>query len=1111
VATLQQTLRKKLEEAVIAAREIADAGAKSALEQLAVHSAEAYANLPAGAKDLRLRLRAHARQLGDVRDSKSGEHDIGHLTAECAYEHWHRMLFARFLAENGALMHPDGVPVTLAECGELAETEGAANGWELAGRYAARMLPQVFRPDAPTLAVSLPPEYQRKLEQTLAGLPADVFKASDALGWVYQFWQAKRKEEVNASQVPIGADELPAVTQLFTEPYMVEFLLHNTLGAWWASKVLAQNPVIAELPTEDEVRAECAVGGCGWRFLRFRRSGDGTGPWVSAAGDLAEWPRAAKGLRVLDPCCGSGHFLVAAFDLLVRIRMAEEGLDASTAGDAVLRENIHGLELDRRCAELAAFAVALAAWTVSGAKWRPLPQVQVAWCGARVVDSREAWGKLAGGDTRLQETLQHLHGLFSQAEVLGSLVDPLREPDAPLWSARFEEVAPYLLKALTKQLKTTDAAERELQVSALDLASAAQLLCRHYHLLATNVPFLAKYKQCAALQNFTAKHYPKAATNLATVFIARALDLVDQTAGAVAVVTPSEWLTYTKEYEALRKQLLRTTTWRLLAPLGKRAFQTISGEVVDVSLLVVSPVQPSPSTLFSALAGATPNDGYDGKATSLLDREVVALPQVVQTDNPGATVVLAAREEGKILAQFAICCEGLSRGDGEQFDRFFWELGTVDTAKWSLLLESPDSTTEFSGRTTTFRWDNGEGSLSRHPSARVQGREAWGKRGVVVSRTHMGATLSCGGIHAQNCVAFVPRRDQDLPALWVFLRSEEYRKAVLKLNQKLIKPTGAMDKVPFNIEEWRSVAKAAYPHGLPTPNSHDPTQYVFDGAIASATEPLQAAVARLVGYAWPSGRIEPVLDGLIDDDGIVCIPSVRGEPVAEERLLSVLQAAFGGQWSSRQRDALLEQVGARGKSIDWWLRNKFFEQHCKLFGQRPFVWNIWDGLKRDGFSVLVNYHKLDHKLLETLAFTYLGDWIKRQHDDAARNVDGAAERLDAARILQARLKTILDGEAPYDVFVRWKTVGEQSSGWHPDLDDGVRMNIRPFMSPPDLGGRGAGILRYAPNVSWSADRGQNPENTPWFREFEGARVNDHHLTLAEKRTALRDERGSKCR
>jgi hypothetical protein len=89
---------------------------------------------------------------------------------------------------------------------------------------------------APVFELAFAPEHQRELERLLAGLPPEVFKASDSLGWVYQFWQAKRKDEVNASEVKIGADELPAVTQLFTEPYMVDFLLHNSLGAWWVTR-----------------------------------------------------------------------------------------------------------------------------------------------------------------------------------------------------------------------------------------------------------------------------------------------------------------------------------------------------------------------------------------------------------------------------------------------------------------------------------------------------------------------------------------------------------------------------------------------------------------------------------------------------------------------------------------------------------------------------------------------------------------------------------------------------------------------------------------------------------------------------------------------------------
>lgn len=184
---------------------------------------------------------AHGRALGDA---KAGDDTQGlqHLVWETAYEHWHRMLFARFLAENGLLLWEPGAAVSLDDCEALVQEAdpamnlGAKTQWELAGKLAARMLPQVFKPQSPVFELTFAPEHQRELERLLAALPPDVFKASDSLGWVYQFWQAKRKDEVNASEVKIGADELPAVTQLFTEPYMVDFLLHNSLGAWWVTR-----------------------------------------------------------------------------------------------------------------------------------------------------------------------------------------------------------------------------------------------------------------------------------------------------------------------------------------------------------------------------------------------------------------------------------------------------------------------------------------------------------------------------------------------------------------------------------------------------------------------------------------------------------------------------------------------------------------------------------------------------------------------------------------------------------------------------------------------------------------------------------------------------------
>src|SRR5215217_4262840 len=126
MAALDPTLRRALEKKIVEARDASEGAAEAAIKALAVHETEPYASLTGDERRLRRVLRAKARQLGT-----NPERDLRPLVEECAYEQWHRMLFARFLAENGLLMHPTGVAVTLQDCAELARDEGASDGWEL--------------------------------------------------------------------------------------------------------------------------------------------------------------------------------------------------------------------------------------------------------------------------------------------------------------------------------------------------------------------------------------------------------------------------------------------------------------------------------------------------------------------------------------------------------------------------------------------------------------------------------------------------------------------------------------------------------------------------------------------------------------------------------------------------------------------------------------------------------------------------------------------------------------------------------------------------------------------------------------------------------------------
>ena len=1389
---LEKSLRNKLEKMIKDARDITEDAARAALEQLGVGEPSAYPHLTEADRKLRRKLRAHGRQLGNGRNAK-GEQALDRLIEGVAYEHWHRMLFARFLAENNLLMYPDPddpVAVTLEECEDLAADEGASNGWELASRYAARMLPQIFRPDSPVFQLTLPPEHQQKLERLIADLSNEVFTASDSLGWVYQFWQAKKKDEINASEVKIGARELPAVTQLFTEPYMVSFLLDNSLGAWWAVRRLSEAD-LKNAKTEGELRRKASLPGVALEYLRFvkveaassrlkeigyfhkedsisnlagnlphwrqkgvsyfvtfrtadslphekltkwktekeawiadhsephnektkrefykkfperlqqwldqghgecllkqqdlkdiveramlhfddvrydldafvimpnhvhvlvtpkrghalsailhswksftaneinkrtartgafwqkesfdhivrnpaqlekirqyirehsaygydeKRQDAASTMWQPAAGTFESWPEHLSELKTLDPCCGSGHFLVAAFLMLVPMRMEREGLSARQAVDLVLSENIHGLELDQRCVELAAFALALTGWRYPGAGgYRPLPELNVACSGLSVGGSRAEWERLANGNSKLRVALVGLYEEFKDAPVLGSLIDPTRGRVAKLIG--WNDLAGTLAKALEKE--RTDE-QHEAGVAAHGLAEAARLLAGKYHWVITNVPYLTRGKQDERLRDFCEKNYPAAKNDLATVFLDRCLELcveepsslLNQAAGsrfyfgAVSVVLPQNWLFLTS-YKKLREKLLNNDTWHLIARLGEGGFDSSAAAGAFVAMITLSRgnVEEASSLFKQSGSDFQPLDkkrqdaastfvrGLDvsefrtaaEKAFGLRTTDIKSVEQAKQLENPDARVTLEEVCDIKLLSEYASSYQGITTGDNPHFIFAFWETNSIH-GSWKTFQSTGDETVYFAGREQVFLWEDGKGFLASSDAARIQGQAAWETSGVAVRQMReLPATLNTGSPWDMNCATIVSNDSKHLPAIWCFCSSPEYSKAVRRIDQKLNVTNATLVKVPFDLLHWTKTAKEIYPNGLPKPYSDDPTQWIFHGhpcgsvvwdeekkrlevasTLRTDSTVLQVAVARLLGYRWPAESRSGILplesdekrqDGastmeladehrewvkrceellpFADDDGIVCIPPVRGEMRAEDRLENLLAAAYGSEWSSNKKSELLAQAGHTCKTLDTWLRDKFFIQHCKLFHHRPFIWHIWDGL-RDGFAALVNYHKLDAKLLETLIYTYLGDWISRQKQGIGNGVDGAQGKLAAAEALKKKLELILEGEVPYDIFVRWKNIEKQSIGWNPDLNDGIRLNIRPFMTVPDVGKKGAGILRDRPNIKWMKDRGKDVASAPWYHlgpiygGNEGDRINDHHLTLEEKRKA----------
>jgi hypothetical protein len=1077
MAVLTPQQRNALEAAVKQARRMAEQGAYNALHSMAVDHTEPYAHMTAEQRSLRNSLRSKARLLGDDLLA-NGEQKIDYLSYELAYETWHKMLFAKFLEANGLLMHTDGVAVTMEDCEELAKEEGFFDKWDAAANYASKMLPAIFRTDDPLMQVAYATDERIKLETIIDGLENQIFIADDALGWVYQFWQTDEKKRINDSGDKIDGEKLPAVTQLFTEPYMVHFLIDNTLGAWWISRNPGVKPPIK------------------FDYLRLLEVG------TPAAGKFEGWPDKTAEVTALDPCMGSGHFVASLFPVFATLRMHEEGLTKEQATDKVIAENLHGLELDARCTQIAAFNLALTAWKFCG-HYKELPEMNMACSGIAPKGKVEDWVKLVGkveradDKARMENGMKMLYNHFQLAPELGSLLDPTTIK-ADMYTASFEELQPVLKKALENE---ADTELLERGVMAAGIAKAGQLLAKKYTLQITNVPYLTRQKQDEILADYTLKHFPDSKHDLANVFIDRMLKSLKYF-GSISVVMPQNWL-FLPRYKEHRIKLLKNFKWDLIARLGEGGFSSPLAAGAFTILFQISNNKEIGNSSISAIdasVGKGPND----KEQLILSSQIIQIVQkeiVLSTD---CRVSLdSTKSDLSLLTKYATSKTGTRTADNPQFLFNFWEIYSLKN-DWKLEQSTALKTNLFSGRSYILLWENGKGKLDlmkKQGLASIQGKDVWGKNGICICLTRdLSCTLYSGQIFDMNVGVIVPNSKDNLEAIWAFCSSELYSKEVRKIDQQLKLTTATLLKIPFDLEHWKKVAEEKYPNGLPKPYSDDPTQWLFHGHPIKTENPLQVALARALGYRWPSesdtemelaneARVlitaVKVFDNLSDEDGIFCIPSVNAEQAGAERLRDYLQQVFAGEWNNQTITQLLQKEGAKSTNLEAWLRDEFFVQHCKVFQNRPFIWHIWDG-RKDGFSALVNYHKLDKDNLSKLIYTYLNDWIRLCVAKKNANESGAEGLLSAAEKLKEKLEAILQGEAPFDIFVRWKPLEQQPIGWDPDLNDGVRLNIRPFVE--------AGVLRSKFNIKWGVDRGKNPPGSPWGE----VRNNDIHLNLSEK-------------
>jgi hypothetical protein len=690
--------RRILENAIRNARDAAEAAARTALDGLEVNVENPRLGHSAVDADLREALRALKAQLGGYEE----------LVSACAYEQWHRMLFARFLAENNLLLHPNGICITLDECEELARDKGV-DFWDLAAEYASGMLPGIFKPTDPLMKVVLTPEGRQSLEAILAGIPQPVFTSDDGLGWVYQYWQAKKKEEVNKSERKISGSDICAVTQLFTEPYMVQFLLQNTLGAWWLS-----------LHPDSPLREK-------WIYYKEK-----------VQHDFSAWPKTVAEVRIIDPCCGSGHFLVEALNMLLDMYREESGMSAGDAAVSAIRHNLFGLEIDPRCTQIAAFAVALTAWK-AGAPTGNLPVPNIACCGLPLGATKDEWKAIANGDTKLAQVLAGMHDLFANARDLGSLIDPSQLEVMKWHNMSLDDVREHLEAAFAREKVTSDPASAVFGEAARGAIRAFDLLSRSYTLVMTNPPFLVWGRQSEVLRGLTGSTLNTARNDLATCFLLRSRAIA-AVGGYCGFVTPQNWLFQSRD-RSFREAFWRNQTSLSVARLGPRAFETITGHVVQAVLLVLGNADPPADHSLLSFSAAIGERSPIHKALALAADQGIRVAQGIQLRDADYRFVEAEQASQEKLSDAATCCSGMLTGDSEYFYKRFWEI-RFDSSIWGRLQTAPEATVPYTGRNLVVLWENGKGALHRraeslkHLNNAVQnwqrGQEVWGRKGVAI-------------------------------------------------------------------------------------------------------------------------------------------------------------------------------------------------------------------------------------------------------------------------------------------------------------------------------------------------------------------------------------------
>lgn len=524
----------------------------------------------------------------------------------------------------------------LAQCAELASC-----------------MPTVFSQVGSSMELLLPDGLLRKggvIERMVENIPEeDWLEGVEIVGWMYQYYVSERKDEYFASKRKATSEDLAPATQLFTPEWIVRYLTENSLGRLWML-----NHPDSTLATR----------------MEYYIAPDG-----DAEADF-KYIESPEDITAVDPACGSGHILVYAFDLIAAM-YEEEGYSRRDIPRLILEKNLTGLEIDPRAAAMASFALTMKACEYDSRFLRRgvRPRITVLSRIEFDENERDAIARTMKDQERLDAPFlleqTDLLDVLAHLDEAGSLFAPT---EADLGSVR--AVAETVMNeagmfGMTASVKARRALE-ELEP-----------LARHYDAVIANPPYFGSGSMNPWMSKWVKKNYPDGKADLFAAFICRGFSLADER-GYSAMVTMQSWM-FLSSFENLRKSIIETKTIANMAHLGARAFDAISGEVVQTTAAVMLNSRQAFRGGYLRLV-----DPLGEAAKSAALREAVRNPdcgwfycadQQEFKKIPGSPIAYwmplsayRAFSQSRNLRELSAPRKGLGTGNNDLFTKLWWEV-----------------------------------------------------------------------------------------------------------------------------------------------------------------------------------------------------------------------------------------------------------------------------------------------------------------------------------------------------------------------------------------------------------------------------------------------------